>query len=43
MLGVVAVLLAVGALFAADGFEFLFGGFSVLAAALCAVAGYYLG
>ena len=43
VLGVVAVLLAAGALFAADGLDFLFGGFSVLAAALCAVAGYYLG
>jgi hypothetical protein len=43
VLGVVAVLLAVGALVAADGINFVFGGFAVLAAALCAVAAFYLG
>jgi hypothetical protein len=42
VLGIVAVLLAVGALLAADGIDFVFGGFAVLAAALCAVAAYYL-
>jgi len=43
VLGVVAVLLSVRALFAADGLDFVVGGFAVLAAALCAVAAYYLG
>jgi hypothetical protein len=43
VLGVVAVLLAVGALVAADGINFVFGGFAVLAAAFCAVAAFYLG
>jgi hypothetical protein len=44
VLGVVALLLAVRALlFAADGLNLVFGGFAVLAAALCAVAAYYLG
>jgi len=42
VLGLVAVLLAVAALFAADGINFVMGGFAVLAAALCAMAAYYL-
>jgi hypothetical protein len=42
VLGLVAVLLAVGALLSADGIDFVFGAFAVVAAALCAVAAYYL-
>jgi hypothetical protein len=43
VLGIVAVVLAVGALVAADGIDFVFGAFAVLAGALCAVAAFYLG
>lgn len=43
VLGLVAVLLAVGALVAADGIDFALGAFAVLAGGLCAVAAYYLG
>jgi hypothetical protein len=42
VLGVVALLLAVGALTAADGIDFVLGAFAVVAAALSAVASYYL-
>ena len=42
VLGAVALLLAVGALTAAEGINFALGGFAVVAAALCAVASYYL-
>lgn len=42
VLGGIALLLAVGAIFAADGFSFALGLFSVVAGALCAVAAYYL-
>lgn len=42
VLGAVAVILAVGSLFAADGIDTILGGFAVLTAALCAVAGYYM-
>ena len=42
VLGLVAVLLAVGALVAADGIDFALGGFAVVAGGLCAVAAYYL-
>lgn len=43
VLGLVAVLLAVAALFAADGVNFVMGGFAVVAAVCCAVAAFYLG
>lgn len=42
VLGLVAVLLAVAALFAADGIDFAMGGFAIIAAALSAVAAYAL-
>jgi hypothetical protein len=42
VLGFVAVLLAAGSIFAADGINFLLGAFSILAGGLCAVAAYYL-
>jgi len=43
VLGLVAVVLAVGALLAADGINFVFAGFAVVAAVLSAVAAFYLG
>lgn len=43
VLGIVAVVLAVGALVAADGINFVFAGFAVVAAVLSAVAAFYLG
>ncbi len=42
VLGLIAVILAIAAVFAADGINFMLGLFSVLAGGLCAVAGYYL-
>lgn len=42
VLGGVALILAIGALFAADGVNFVLGAFSILAGGICAVAAYYL-
>jgi hypothetical protein len=42
VLGAIALILAVGALFAADGVNFALGGFAVLAGVCCAVAANYL-
>lgn len=42
VLGAVALLLAIGALFAADGINFILGAFSILAGVCCAVAANYL-
>lgn len=42
VLGGVALILAVGALFAGGGINFLLGAFAILAGAICAVAAYYL-
>ena len=42
VLGSVALILAVGTLFAADGVDFVLGAFAILAGAGCAVAAYYL-
>lgn len=42
VLGGVALILAVGTLFAGSGISFILGGFALLAGAACAVAAYYL-
>jgi hypothetical protein len=42
VLGAVALLLAIGALFAADGINFILGAFAILAGVCCAVAANYL-
>jgi hypothetical protein len=42
VLGLVALILAVGSLLAVDGINFVLGAFSVLAGGICAVAAYYL-
>lgn len=42
VLGAVAIILAVGALFAVEGINFLLGAFAVVAGVACAVAAYYL-
>lgn len=42
VLGAVALILALGALFAADGIDFLLGGFAIVAGVACAVAANYL-
>ena len=42
VLGAIALLLAVGAIFAGDGINFALGLFSVIAGGLCALASYYL-
>jgi hypothetical protein len=42
VLGAIALLLAVGAIFAGDSFNFALGLFSVIAGGLCALAAYYL-
>lgn len=42
VLGAVAIIFAIGTLFATDGVDFVLGGFAVAAGTACAVAAYYL-
>ena len=42
VLGSVALIFAIGTVFAGDGVDFVLGGFAVAAGAACAVAAYYL-